>query len=75
MFAHKDFKGKKVVVLSSGIEFRGVVVEMGSDALVLSSPMGVKEIPWGRVTKIEEEGAGFSLADKTFAPFPLDFDE
>jgi len=75
MFAHRDLKGKKVVVLSSGFEFRGVVVEMGSDALVLSSSMGVKEIPWDRVTKIEEDGAGLNLADKIFAPFPLDFEE
>lgn len=77
MFGQKDLKGKKVVVLSAGVEYRGKVVEMGVDALVLSSASGFTEIPWEKVTKIEEEGQGdpIGLGDRMFPPFPIDFDD
>jgi hypothetical protein len=50
-------KGKKVLVHASGIVYRGVVVELGPSSLVLKGTTGFQEIPWERITRMEEERA------------------
>lgn len=46
---------KPVVVRASGVEYRGVVVELGERALLLRTPSGHLEIPWDRVTSLRED--------------------
>jgi hypothetical protein len=55
----RTLKGKKVEVRASGIVYRGVVVELGPSTLVLKGTGGFQEIPWERITRMEEDrGAG-----------------
>lgn len=49
-----NLRGREVTVLASGIRYRGTVVEMGEESLLLRSATGFREIPWERVTRIEE---------------------
>lgn len=46
--------GRTVRVVASGVEYRGVVVEMGEGALMLRSSTGMLEIPWERISHVEE---------------------
>lgn len=41
-------------MVASGVEYRGVVVEMGEGALMLRSSTGMLEIPWERISHVEE---------------------
>ncbi len=50
--------GRPVVVTASGVEYRGVVVELGEHALMLRTPSGHLEIPWERVTSLAEDEGG-----------------
>ncbi|MDW7709269.1 MAG: hypothetical protein SCH98_02250 [Deferrisomatales bacterium] len=54
----RRLRGTQVRVTASGVEYRGIVVEMGEEALVLRSPTGMLEIPWDRVTHLEESPGG-----------------
>lgn len=54
----RNLKGKQVTVHASGTVYRGTVVEMGEDTLVLRAAGGFREIPWDRVTRVTDEGAG-----------------
>jgi len=51
----RRLQGKAVRVTASGMEYRGVLVELGESALVLRSPTGVREIPWETVSQVREE--------------------
>lgn len=54
----KDWRhltGKSVRVQASGITYRGVVVELGISSLILKGPGGFQEIPWERITLLEED--------------------
>ncbi len=46
--------GKPVRVTALGVEFRGVVVEMGERGLLLRTQTGYREIPWDRITSVRE---------------------
>ncbi len=54
----RNLRGKTVCVKASGVTYRGCVVEMGEAALVLRTAGGVCEVPWDRVTAIDEVGPG-----------------
>ena len=46
--------GKRVSVTALGVEFRGVVVEMGERGILLRTPSGYREIPWDRISSVRE---------------------
>ncbi len=50
----RHLRGKEVTVLAGGIEYRGVVVELGETALLLRAPTGHREIPWETITRVAE---------------------
>lgn len=54
----RSLRGKTVSVDASGTSYRGRVVEMGETSLVLRTPGGFCEIPWERITKIDEVEPG-----------------
>jgi hypothetical protein len=58
----KDWRyltGKKVLIQASGITYRGTMVEMGVSSVILKGPEGFQEIPWTRITRMEEDrGSG-----------------
>lgn len=54
----RQLTGKAVRAMASGVEYRGVVVELGETVLVLRSVTGVVEIPWERVSSLEEDPGG-----------------
>ncbi len=47
--------GKRVVVKAAGVEYRGVLVELGLRDLVLRTRLGVQQIPWERVGRVIED--------------------
>jgi autotransporter translocation and assembly factor TamB len=51
----RQLTGKAVRVMASGVEYRGVVVELGETAVLLHGLTGAVEIPWERVTSLEED--------------------
>jgi hypothetical protein len=50
----RRLKGRHVVVVASGVEYRGLVVELGETSLLLRSPAGHREIDWERITRVTE---------------------
>jgi hypothetical protein len=54
----RHLRGKAVTVHSSGITYRGTVVEMGVASLILKAGSGFREIPWERIQRIEEDPGG-----------------
>ena len=50
----RNLGGKNVTVHAQGIIYRGTVVEMGETSLLLKAAVGFREIPWDRITGIEE---------------------
>ena len=46
--------GKRVAVTALGVEFRGVVVEMGERGILLRAQSGYREIPWDRISSVRE---------------------
>ena len=60
----QHLRGKAVVVVATGVTYRGTVVELGVATLLLKAPSGFREIPWERIQHIEEEpgGKGSGLA-------------
>lgn len=54
----RRLRGRAVRVTASGVEYRGVVVELGEEALLLRGDSGFREIPWTRITQIDEAPAG-----------------
>ena len=53
----QHLKGKKVVVNAGGIQYRGVVMELGERTLLLRAAGGHREIPWERITRMQEDRA------------------
>lgn len=51
----RRIRGKKVTVHALGVAYRGTVVEMGEKTLVLKGRGGFQEIPWDRISRIEED--------------------
>lgn len=51
----RHLKGKRVIVTAGGVEYRGTVWELGEQTLVLRAAAGHQEIPWERVTRIQEQ--------------------
>ncbi|MBE0617411.1 MAG: hypothetical protein IH608_05740 [Proteobacteria bacterium] len=51
----RQLRGKGVRVIASGVEYRGLVVELGESALVLRCATGVREIPWETVSQVQED--------------------
>lgn len=58
----RRLQGKAVRVIAAGMEYRGVLVELGEGALVLRSPTGVREIPWETVSQVREDGPAGGLS-------------
>ena len=54
----RHLKGKRVVVSAAGVEYRGVVIELGESTLLLRAAGGHREIPWERVTAMREDRGG-----------------
>ncbi|GAB6063668.1 hypothetical protein [Deferrisoma palaeochoriense] len=54
----RHLTGKPVVVVSAGIEHRGVAVEMGERGILLRTRMGFREIPWDRITALRPDPSG-----------------
>lgn len=50
----KRLRGKTVAVLADGVEYRGTVVELGLESLVLRGAAGMREIPWDRIGRVAE---------------------
>ena len=53
----RRLKGRHVVVVASGVEYRGQVVELGETSLLLRSSAGHREIDWERITGMAEIAA------------------
>ena len=53
----RRLKGRHVVVVASGVEYRGLVVELGETSLLLRSSGGHREIDWERITRMTEIAA------------------
>jgi hypothetical protein len=53
----RHLKGKHVAVHAFGTVYRGVVVELGAASLLLKGVAGALEVPWERVTRVEETEA------------------
>ena len=51
----RRLRGKKVRVLAAGVEYRGTVVELGIESLILKSAAGFREIAWDRISRVVEE--------------------
>ncbi len=47
--------GKRVVVKAAGVEYRGVLVELGVRDLVLRTRLGVQQVPWDQVGRVFED--------------------
>ncbi|MEW6488087.1 MAG: hypothetical protein AB1578_09250 [Thermodesulfobacteriota bacterium] len=56
----RQLTGKAVRVMAAGVEYRGIVVELGETALLLHSFTGAVEIPWERITSLEEDPSATS---------------
>lgn len=54
--------GKAVRVVAAGVEYRGIVAELGETALLLRGLGGAVEIPWERVTSLEEDPSAAPVA-------------
>jgi len=51
----RRLRGKRVRVLAAGVEYRGTVVELGIESLILKSAGGFREIAWDRISRVVEE--------------------
>lgn len=58
----QELRGQTVVVHALACVYRGTVVELGEDALVLRGASGYREIPWVAVQRIERARSGGSGA-------------
>ncbi len=50
----RGLTGKQVAVTALGVEFRGVVVEMGERGILLRTQSGYREIPWDRISSVRK---------------------
>jgi hypothetical protein len=73
MMHWRDYTGKEVVVHSQGTTYRGRMVEMTDDAILLRADTGHCEIMMATVTGIELAGDSGSttLSPSPLAPSPL----
>ncbi|HSH68876.1 MAG TPA: hypothetical protein VK997_03080 [Deferrisomatales bacterium] len=51
----RNLKGKRVVVVAGGVEYRGTLLELGESSLLLRAASGHREIRWERVTRMRED--------------------
>jgi hypothetical protein len=63
-----DFRGKDVVIQAGGTAYRGRMVEMTAEAILLKAEGGYREIQMDKVTRIELAGADTSSGIRSPSP-------
>ena len=48
----EELKGKEVIVVAQGTEYRGILVEVGVDDITISTPTRWVSIPQSKISKI-----------------------
>lgn len=50
----EHLKGKEVIVMAGGVEYRGILVEVGIDNITISTPTRWISIPFSRVSSVKD---------------------